>query len=85
MSDLRTRIAAALWSTGWSVHNHGTEQGDGLSCRERLVGGQLRGECYWKQADAVIRELETHYQLVPKSELYLKLFGLMGKADDEPT
>ena len=55
--DLRTRIAAVLWSTGWGVHNHGTEQGDGLACRERLVDGQLRGDCYWKQADAVIAEL----------------------------
>ena len=55
--SLRDRIAAVLWSTGWSVHNHGTEQGDGLACRERLVDGNLRGDCYWKQADAVIAEL----------------------------
>jgi hypothetical protein len=58
MIDLRTRIAAVLWNTGWGVHNHGSEQGDGLACRERLVDGQLRGDCYWKQADAVIRELD---------------------------
>ena len=28
------------------VHNHGTEEGEGLACPEtRLLGGQLRGAC----------------------------------------
>ena len=28
-----------------SVHNHGTEDGPGLSCNERRINGQLRGAC----------------------------------------
>lgn len=28
-----------------SVHNHGTEDGPGLSCPETLVDGKLRGKC----------------------------------------
>jgi hypothetical protein len=28
-----------------TVHNHGTEEGKGLSCREIMVDGKLRGEC----------------------------------------
>ncbi|QFG08473.1 hypothetical protein I5H09_gp018 [Mycobacterium phage Yunkel11] len=28
-----------------AVHNHGTEDGPGLACRERLVDGKLRGAC----------------------------------------
>jgi hypothetical protein len=27
------------------VHNHGTEEGKGLACRERMVNGELKGEC----------------------------------------
>ena len=27
------------------VHNHGTEEGDGLACREQIIGGLLRGAC----------------------------------------
>lgn len=59
MTSLRDRIAAALWETGWGVHNHGTEQGNGLACPERLVDGKLRGYCYWQQADAVIAEMKA--------------------------
>lgn len=28
-----------------TVHNHGTEEGQGLGCRESLVDGKLVGEC----------------------------------------
>jgi hypothetical protein len=28
-----------------NVHNHGTEEGDGLACRELLIDGDLKGEC----------------------------------------
>lgn len=28
-----------------AVHNHGSEEGSGLSCREVLVNGELKGEC----------------------------------------
>ena len=28
-----------------SVHNHGTEEGDGLACREVRIDGSLKGEC----------------------------------------
>jgi hypothetical protein len=28
-----------------TVHNHGTEEGRGLSCRESMVNGELKGEC----------------------------------------
>jgi hypothetical protein len=28
-----------------TVHNHGTEEGKGLACRERMVNGTLKGEC----------------------------------------
>lgn len=28
-----------------TVHNHGSEDGPGLACRESLVGGRLRGAC----------------------------------------
>lgn len=28
-----------------NVHNHGTEDGPGLACRELLVDGSLRGSC----------------------------------------
>lgn len=27
------------------VHNHGTEEGEGLACRETVVDGKLKGEC----------------------------------------
>lgn len=27
------------------VHNHGTEEGEGLACRERKIGGRLIGAC----------------------------------------
>lgn len=27
------------------VHNHGTEEGRGLACRESKIGGKLVGEC----------------------------------------
>lgn len=61
MSDLRNRIAAVLWSHGWGVHTHGAEQDEGLACRERLVDGKLRGECYWRQADAVIAVVHPYF------------------------
>lgn len=52
---LRDRIANALWNhPGAAAHTHRSARG---SCPERLVDGQLRGECYWRQADAVIAEL----------------------------
>ena len=28
-----------------AVHNHGTEEGEGLACREVLVNGELKGAC----------------------------------------
>ena len=28
-----------------TVHNHGTEEGKGLACRESVVNGELKGEC----------------------------------------
>ena len=28
-----------------TVHNHGTEEGKGLACRESMVNGELKGEC----------------------------------------
>jgi hypothetical protein len=28
-----------------TVHNHGTEDGPGLSCPERSIDGKLRGAC----------------------------------------
>ena len=28
-----------------AVHNHGTEEGKGLACRESMVSGELKGEC----------------------------------------
>lgn len=28
-----------------SVHNHGTEDGPGLACRERIISGKLKGDC----------------------------------------
>lgn len=27
------------------VHNHGTEEGKGLACRESKIGGRLVGQC----------------------------------------
>jgi len=35
------------------VHNHGSEDGPGLACRERLVGGRLVGDCVATTADGV--------------------------------
>ena len=34
------------WCTGCNVHDHGTEEGKGLACREyRTQDGRLVGEC----------------------------------------
>ena len=33
------------------VHNHGTEEGKGLACRETLVNGKLKGECLRQPED----------------------------------
>lgn len=30
------------------VHNHGTEEGPGLACRERRINGRLVGDCIRK-------------------------------------
>ena len=33
------------------VHNHGTEEGKGLACRELMVNGELKGECLRQPGD----------------------------------
>ena len=30
------------------VHNHGTEEGPGLGCKETMIGGRLVGDCIRK-------------------------------------
>ena len=39
-----------------TVHNHGTEEGKGLSCRERIVNGELKGECMIELTPEKLRE-----------------------------
>jgi len=34
-----------------AVHDHGSEEGEGLSCREEFVAGRLRGQCVRYGAD----------------------------------
>lgn len=43
-------------SSSAAVHNHGTEEGEGLACREVLVDGELKGACL--RSDAVIADNE---------------------------
>lgn len=33
------------------VHNHGSEEGPGLSCKEHLIEGKLIGECRLRESD----------------------------------
>lgn len=73
MSDLRTRIAKAMTDT-IAEYAYCEELGT-----RTVVDGQID---FLDVADAVIRELETHYQLVPKSELYLKLFSVWKENDE---
>ena len=64
MSDLRTRIAAALYDHWW----HGT-----TTLREPPVWAKLSDSArdeWLRQADAVIRELEKDYILTPIRDGY---------------
>ena len=38
------------------VHDHGTEEGKGLSCRERMINGKLKGECMTELTPEKLRE-----------------------------
>lgn len=39
------------------VHNHGTEEGEGLACPEtRLLGGQLMGKCVYEEFASMYEE-----------------------------
>lgn len=76
---LRDRIANALWNhPGAAAHTHRSARG---SCPERLVDGQLRGECYWRQADAVIAELGLRIERGERS----KPDGIMWAKDNRYT
>jgi len=33
------------------VHDHGTEEGAGVGCRESVVGGRLVGDCLLREAE----------------------------------
>ena len=46
---------------GWQVHNHGPEEGRGVSCPERLIG-----ECRARELQSL--ELETAWLLEKKIE-----------------
>ena len=43
-----------------AVHNHGTEEGEGLACREMLVDGELKGACLREHANRTATESDPH-------------------------
>ena len=51
-----------------TVHNHGTEEGKGLSCRERIVNGELKGECMTELTPEKLRDaaevVDAYFQSV---------------------
>jgi hypothetical protein len=49
------------------VHNHGTEEGEGLACREVLVDGELKGACLREQAErTAVQQSDPHSFYCPE-------------------
>lgn len=49
-----------------AVHNHGTEEGEGLACREVLVDGELKGACLRQDAERTVTESDPHSVYCPE-------------------
>lgn len=49
-----------------AVHNHGTEDGEGLACREVLVDGELKGACLREYAERTVTESDPHSFYCPQ-------------------
>jgi len=63
------------------VHNHGTEEGEGLACRELWVNGELKGACLREETKRIqinapvnIRSAEKLGLTEPISELYVGMY-----------
>lgn len=72
------------------VHNHGTEDGEGLACPEtRLPDGTLQGKCMARKSKSeIIEELQAKLELHDAPEIHnentlFKVFAALRRLMDD--